>query len=195
MKQFLPTLAMLLVSLATTPSKAQETLRQRTYAVEINPLAYAFNGWSLGFAYQSPQAKHWVFNTGLYAFELPKTFVEQIPGNAGGGWSVKIRTAFTLGADYYPWRDDRSGLAFGLSTVLAQFELGNEFETVNTRYSSLYFVPRASYTWFAFKGLYLAPWLGVELHSKLGGSAALGSRNFEPLKYQFSPNLSIGYAF
>jgi hypothetical protein len=175
---------------------AQESnIQNHTFNIETNPLAFAFRGWSAGFAYHPSKARKWVFNTGVYSFELPKTFVDQIAGNEGEGWNLKIKNAFTLGADYYPWRNDRSGFAFGLSTVWAQFEVTNAIESGKANYNSMYFVPRASYTWFVFKGLYVMPWLGIELHTQPNGSTTVGNMQFEPMKYQFSPNITFGYSF
>jgi len=182
--------------IATIPYlKGQDMTKNRTFSIEANPLAYAFGGWSAGFAYHPKNLDHWVFNTNLYAFELPNAFVDQIPGNENEGWNVKIKTALSLGADYYPWTTDRSGFAFGLSTVIAQFEITNDNEIGNTNYNSLYFVPRAGYTWYAVEDFYIMPWIGVEMHTKLNGNTTVGAQNFEPIKFQFSPNLILGYSF
>lgn len=174
---------------------AQEAAPRRNISLELNPLAYAFGGWSIGTAYQPNKIPHWVFNAGAYAFPFPKTFVEQIAGNKGEDFGVKLRLATTLGADVYPWRKDRAGFAFGLAAVLGDFEITQAAETGKARYQSLYFVPRASYTWYIVKGLYVMPWLGVELHNKVAGTTTVGSREFEPIRYQFSPNFMIGYSF
>lgn len=172
----------------------QEEAPNRKLAIETNPLAFAFKGWSAGVAYHPPQWKHWVFNAGAYSFELPKFFVDQIPGNTEEGWGLQITTAVTAGADYYPWREDRSGLAFGMAAVWANFEVSNQNNSAKAEYSSLYFVPRASYTWFIYEGLYLMPWLGVEFHNKINGDTQVGDLSFEPISVQFSPNLTVGYA-
>lgn len=176
-------------------AKAQNDETYRRFSAEINPLAYAFQGWSIGGTYQPTKLKKWVFNAGAYGFQMPKVFVEQIPGNEGEGFELKIQSAFTVGVDFHPWDSDRSGIAFGLSTVLGNFEVTNENEPGKAEYSSFYLVPRASYTWFLFKGLYLMPWAGLEIHNKLSGSTRVGSLDFEPMDIQFSPNISIGYAF
>jgi hypothetical protein len=188
-------LAIALLLAFTLMAEAQETVPKRTFSVEVNPLAYAFSGWSIGGTYHPKKLNHWVFNAGAYGFEMPEVFVEQIPGNEDMGFEVNINSAFTAGADWYPWTEDRSGFAFGLSTVIAEFEITNENEPGTANYTSLYFVPRASYSWFVFKGLYLMPWVGVEIHNKVNGDTQVGSRNFEPLSTQFSPNITIGYAF
>jgi hypothetical protein len=177
------------------PLQAQEKKPSRTYSLEANPLAYAFGGWSVSGAYNPGKLPAWVFNAGVYAFELPEAFVDQLPGNEGEGWNVNINRAFTLGADYYPWQKDRSGLAFGLSAVLAEFKITNENESGTATYNSLYFVPRASYTWYFFKRFYVMPWLGVEIHNPLDGQPTVGSAKFEPIQFQFSPNIILGYSF
>ena len=186
----------IIVLLTSAPlARAQDTAPERTFSIELNPLAYAFSGWSIGGTYHPQKLNHWVFNAGAYGFEMPEVFVEQIPGNEDKGFEVNINSAFTAGADWYPWTEDRSGFAFGLSTVIAEFEITNKNEPGTANYNSLYFVPRASYSWFVYKGLYLMPWVGVEIHNKISGDTQVGSLNFEPLSTQFSPNIVIGYAF
>jgi len=194
MKNKFITALMLLLTWAPV-AQAQETEPQRKFSVEVNPLAYAFGGWSISGTYHPKSLNHWVFNAGAYGFEMPEVFVEQIPGNEDQGFEVNINSAFTVGADWYPWTEDRSGFALGLSTVMAEFEITNENEPGRANYNSLYFVPRASYSWFVFKGLYVMPWVGLEIHNKISGDTQVGSLDFEPLSTQFSPNITIGYAF
>jgi hypothetical protein len=188
-------IAFFLLLSVTAPLAAQSESRPRNISIELNPLAYAFGGWSIGTAYRPKKIPHWVFNAGAYGFKFPEVFVEQIAGNEGVGFDVRLRLAMTLGTDYYPWREDRQGFAFGMSAVLGAFEITHPDEVGRARYNSLYLVPRASFTWYPWKGLYLMPWAGVELHNQLGGTTAVGTKTFEPIKFQFSPNLSIGYSF
>lgn len=176
-------------------SVAQTSEPDRTFSVEVNPLAFAFSGWSIGGTYNPATLNNWVFNAATYGFEMPEMFVDQIPGNEDEGFELTIKQAFTIGADYYPWSENRSGFAFGLSTVLANFEVTNEEEPGQADYTSFYVVPRASYTWFAYEGFYLMPWVGVEFHTKVSGETQVGTLEFEPMSVQFSPNLSIGYTF
>jgi len=175
--------------------QAQEAKSHCAFSAELNPLAYAFTGWSVGGTYQPATLKRWIFNTGAYGFQMPQFFVDQIPGNEDEGFELQIQLAFTIGADFHPWNRDRSGVALGISTVIANFQVTNEDEAGEADYSSLYVVPRASYTWFLFDRLYLMPWLGVEIHNKISGGTQVGSLDFEPMSIQFSPNISIGYAF
>jgi len=174
---------------------AQDAVPNRTLSIEVNPLAYAFTGWSIGGTYHPTRLNRWVFSAGAYGFQLPDVFVEQIPGNEDKGFELEIGPAVTIGADFYPWNQNRSGLALGLSTVLAGFEVTNENEPGEANYTSLYVVPRASYTWFVFKGLYVMPWVGLEFHNKISGDTQVGTLDFEPMTTQFSPNISIGYYF
>jgi len=176
-------------------AQAQDGETYRGFSAEVNPLAYAFQGWSVGGTYQPAQLKKWVFNAGAYGFQMPEVFVEQIPGNEDEGFELKIQSAFTAGVDFHPWNSDRSGVAFGMSAVLGSFEVTNEDESGKASYSSFYVVPRASYTWFVFRGLYVMPWAGMEIHNKISGNTQVGSLKFEPMTLQFSPNISIGYAF
>ena len=189
---FASTFALLFFAQAAT---AQDVVPDRTLSIEVNPLAYAFTGWSVGGTYHPAQLNRWVFNVGAYGFQLPDVFVEQIPGNEDEGFELEIGPAVTIGADFYPWNRNRSGVALGLSTVLAGFEATNEDKPGEANYTSLYVVPRASYTWFVFKGLYVMPWVGLEFHNKISGDTQVGTLDFEPMTIQFSPNISIGYYF
>lgn len=185
--------ALMLGSLTT--AQAQDSQSQRTFSLEINPLAYAFSGWSVGGTFHPTKSPHWVFNAAAYGFQMPEAFVEQIPGNENKGFALRIRSAVTVGADYYPWSSNRAGWAFGLSTVLAGLEVTHPSEAGNARYSSFYVVPRLSYAWFVLDRLYLMPWVGMEFHTQVGGSTTVGVQTFAPMTQQFSPNLSIGYTF
>ncbi|NBC65195.1 MAG: hypothetical protein GVY07_05950 [Bacteroidetes bacterium] len=176
-------------------ANAQEKEPAHTFSIEVNPLAYAFSGWSVGGTYHPANLNQWVFNAGVYGFQMPETFVDQIPGNEGEGFELNIQSAVTVGADFYPWNQNRSGVAFGLSAVAGNFEVTNENEAGRATYTSLYVVPRVSYTWFAFDRFYLMPWAGVEFHNKISGDTQVGSLNFETMSAQFSPNIIIGYSF
>ena len=192
---FITTAALLVLFTFTQFAQAQDTEPEHTFSIEVNPLAYAFSGWSVGGTYHPQKINRWVFNAGAYGFQMPEVFVEQIPGNEDEGFELEINSAVTIGADFYPWSQNRAGLAFGISTVLANFEATNENEDGSAEYTSQYVVPRASYTWFVFKGFYVMPWVGVEFHNKISGDTQVGSRNFEPMTIQFSPNVTIGFSF
>lgn len=180
---------------STFQALGQEKERHRPFSVELNPLAYAFSGWSLSGTYQPAQLKKWIFNAGAYGFELPSVFVEQIPGNEDEAFALEIQAAGTIGVDFHPWQEDRSGLGFGVSGVVAQFDVTHADEAGQASYTSFYAVPRISYTWFIFKGLYLMPWAGLEIHQKIDGSTQVGTKDFNPMATQFSPNLTVGWAF
>jgi len=188
-------LALFVILMITQLAQAQDTDPKHTFSVELNPLAYAFSGWSVGGSFHPANLNRWVFNAGAYGFQLPDVFVEQIPGNEDEGFELRINSAVTAGADYYPWNKNRRGVAFGLSTVIGNFEVTNESEAGEAQYTSLYVVPRVSYTWFLGSRLYVMPWAGLEFHNKISGDTQVGSLNFEPMTAQFSPNINIGYIF
>ena len=160
--------------------------------VETNPLAPIFRGASLGARVIVPAAPGWSVGGGAYAFTLPAVFVDQIPGNADEGWRVSIRPAGYLSAERH-LRPGGAGLGVGASLVLARFALGNDATPDTTSITQLYLVPRVSYTWFAWRGLFVQPSLGVELHLRVGGDPTLGDREFEPPTVQPSPGISVGY--
>lgn len=188
-------ISLLIVATIAPLAHAQETTPDHKFFIELNPLAYAFNGWSIGGAYQPARLNQWVFNTAVYRFQMPEMFVEQIPGNEDKGFELEIHSAVTAGAEFYPWNQNRSGVSFGLSAVLATFDVTNKNEPGEARYSSFYVVPRLQYTWFVFKDFYVMPWVGVEFHNKIRGDTQVGRLNFEPMTTQFSPNITIGYSF
>lgn len=176
-------------------SYGQQSEEKRTFSVEMNPLAFAFGGWSFGGSYKPAELNHWLFSAATYGFKMPDVFVDQIPGNENKGFNLKIKSAVAIGADYFPWTTNRSGFAVGASAILTDFEVTHKDEAGKANYTGIYVVPRVSYSWFAFKGLYISPSLGVEFHKKLSGNTMVGSQEFTPMSVQFSPNISIGYAF
>jgi hypothetical protein len=131
-------------------------------------------------------------SAGVYGFTLPDAFI--MGDNADKGWEVRLLPAFTLGADYYLDEAGR-GVSFGAALVTTTLRLRSDRVAGDASYQALYVVPRVSYTWFIWRGLYVTPWLGVELHVKLAGEPEIGGQRFEPFFINPSPNLNIGYRF
>lgn len=167
----------------------------RTLSVESNVLAFAFNGASAGVAYRPAADSRLLLGAGAYAFTLPDAFVEQIPGNEGAGFHLRIERALTVSADAYPWRRDRTGVSVGAALVVARFRATHDAEPGAATYTGGYVVPRVGYTRYLLGGLYATPWVGVEVHRRLSGSTDVGARSFSPMSVQFSPNVVFGYSF
>lgn len=159
--------------------------------LETQPLALAFRGASLGVLHQTGHLK---FGGGGYFFTFPDFFVNQSAGNKDEGWNVKILPAFWVEANYM-FRTDGSGVGLGANVVYSNFELTNDTEQGKAHYQALVLIPKVSYTWLFFEHLVVSPGLGVEFHAKVGGETTVGSNDFEPLKIQPLPILSLGYRF
>ena len=162
--------------------------------LETNPLAPVFRGASLGGRVILAAAPRWSFGGGAYAFTLPGLFVDQLPGNADEGWEVAIRPAAYLSVDRH-LKTGGAGFGFGASLVVARFAIGNTATDDTTAITQLYLVPRVTYTWFAWRDLFVQPSLGVELHVRAGGDPMLADRTFEPPTVQPSPGVMVGYRF
>ena len=140
------------------------------------------------------EVPHLAVSGGAYAFTLPSVFVDQIAGNEDEGWGVALRPAGYVAADYF-FRDRGAGVSLGVAVVLARLVISNAASPGSTAYAALYAVPRVAYTTFVWRGLYLAPSLGVEFHAKVAGSTRLGSDSFEPVGVQPTLGLQLGYVF
>lgn len=171
-----------------------EARAERRVIVETTPLALVFRGAGLGARVIPDAAPRWSFGGGAYAFTLPAVFVDQIPGNADEGWRVAIRPAVYASADRH-LRPGGAGFGLGASLVLARFAIGNDATSDEAAFTSLYLVPRVSYSWFVLRDVLIQPSIGVELHWKLGGATTLAGNEFAPPRIQPSPGLMIGYRF
>jgi hypothetical protein len=181
-------LAVLVTNSAQARAEAPEV------ALEISPLATVFRGAGVGSRLRLPAAPKLALGAGAYTFTLPTLFVDQIAGNADEGWNVAIRPAGYVSADYFLDRQGQ-GVSFGLAVVLARFALSSDEVSGATAYTSLYAVPRVGYTWSVWRGLYVAPSVGIELHRQLGGGTQIADRSFEPVGIQPSVGLQVGYVF
>lgn len=161
--------------------------------VETTPLAPVFRGASVGARVVLEAAPRWSFGGGVYAFTLPDLFVDGIAGNADEGWQVAIRPAVYASIDRH-LRDGAAGVGFGVSVVLARFAVGNDATSATTSFVSLYAVPRISYTWFVWSGLFVQASLGVELHLP-GDAPVLAGAEFQRPQLQPSPGVMVGYRF
>jgi hypothetical protein len=185
-KRAFPVVSLALLAFLTVGSTAQAQTH-----VEAQPLALAFRGMSLGVLHQTGHLK---FGGGGYFFTFPDFFVNQSAGNKDEGWNVKILPAFWLEANYM-FRTDGSGVGLGANVVYSNFEITNDIEQGKARYQALVLIPKVSYTWLFFEHLVVSPGLGVEFHAKVSGDTTVGGSDFEPLKIQPLPILSLGYRF
>ena len=191
MSKFRSWVGVLLVAVAATVDAAPAAAAPEI-AVETSPLAPVFRGAGLAVRVRWPAQPRLAFGAGAYAFTLPAVFVDQIAGNADEGWRVAIRPAGHVSADY-GLNARGTGVAFGLAVVLARFAITSDEVPGATAYTSLYAVPRVSYTQPLGRRLYLTPSLGVEFHVQVGGDTQLGDRTFEPLTIQPTVGLQLGY--
>lgn len=178
-------LAVLVASLAASGAAQAQT------HIETQPLALAFQGVSVGALHQVGHVK---FGGGFYFFTFPELFVDQSPGNASEGWNVTILPAVWLEGNYQ-FQEDGTGVGIGANLVYSNFQITNDNAPGQAQYQALVLIPKVTYTWVLFSHLVLSPGLGVELHAKVGGNTAVGSSEFEPLRIQPLPILSVGYRF
>ncbi|HEX5752002.1 MAG TPA: hypothetical protein VFZ09_37630 [Archangium sp.] len=177
--------ALLLVFLATAGTAHAQT------HIETQPLALAFRGVSVGALHQVGHVK---FGGGFYFFSFPDFFVDQSPGNANEGWNVTVSPAFWLEGNYQ-FQEDGTGLGLGANVVYSNFQITQDTAPGRAQYQALVFIPKVTYTWVFFSHLVVSPGLGLELHAKVGGNTTVGTNDFEPLRLQPLPILSVGYRF
>ncbi len=160
---------------------------RKTFEIEIDPIAYMLNGYSLHGIYNH---KHLRFDFGYYGIETP--------GKLTGNENYRIRsTGFGLKVNYLIKKIN----GFYAGTDLGYGEtIATENETkANDTGHNLSFGMHLGYRFFLFphqhkalRGLYLTPWAGISynhVHDKIKFT------NYKDSKLGYFATFHIGYRF
>lgn len=184
--------SLLLLTLALVPRvKAQETAPRipTTFELEVDPLAYIMNGYSVHAIYAPG---HLRFDLGAYGLELP----EGLRTNEGfstqhGGYGLKVNYSF----------HGIKGLFVGVGTGYSTEEATHLESGTSATGHTVGVGVQVGYRFFLIKdangrprGLYLAPWIGLDRNFHVD------EVRFEGLEYKQSdwqpfPTVHIGYRF
>jgi hypothetical protein len=188
--------------IASIPAMAQSddylqiftTNYNSSLSIEIDPMAFILKGHSIHLRYSPMASDHFLVGIGAYALNLPDAIVDLNSHNRDRGWSVRIRSAYALYAEYFP-KTTNDGWFIGEQVGIQSFKLNNNREgTASTSFNTVLAMTYTGYSWRPRGGSwYLKPWVGVGLTDRIDGINRIGSS-----RYQVGPivpffTLHVGY--
>ncbi len=165
-------------------------------SVEIDPIAFLYNGLSVHVRYQPMFSERFVVGAGGYALDLPQQIIDFNPENRNEGWKMRIRSAYMIYGELYA-KTANHGWFIGEQIGFQSFKVSNSREfTGSATFNNLLLMTFAGYSWYPGKGsFYLKPWVGLGYTEKVDGITKAGT-----LKYDIAPlfpylTVHIGYTF
>jgi hypothetical protein len=162
---------------------------QKRVDVEVDPSAYALNGYSL-------HAGYWVdrlrLNLGAFSLDVP----EDVHGEKG--LDVTFH-GYGLKAQYFPFAEgfpyaSRSGCFLGLDGGVVK-RLVRDPEAGESSYRNLYGGgAEAGWRFQSSQGFYITPWVGIAGAAN-GEPVMVGGRDFGERDYVVFPAVHIGMLF
>lgn len=178
--------ALAFLLLLAAPAAAQTTDR---IEVETDPLTYFNQGYSAQAAIKPASIPRLRAQVSTFAQDLP-SFAMAKPG-----WNIRIGGA-TAGADVY-LSPGRTGLFAGVMGSYVESTLTRDDSPgVSRRVTLAGAMPRIGYQWFPFgRGVYLTPWVGVNLAAKIWGTAELGGHSYPKPSVFPQAAVHLGFRF
>lgn len=171
----LPSLIILIIVLFSPRNFAQ------TY-IEVDPLAYAFNGHSLHIGYQ---VKGFRIQLGSFSAEYPDFMKENKSFNIDqSGFGVKF--------DYYGKNPEGVfiGLEYGITKM--KYSLSGS-QTIEKDQNLLGL--RTGYKMKFGKCFYLMPWVGLDRNLSDTSKISINNEEYTPQKWVVFPTVHIGFDF
>lgn len=168
--------------LADTPAVAR-TAPGPKLDVEVDPIAYVLSGYSVHLGVTWNRFR---LDLGVFALELP----EKLHGTKGvdvwgQGFGAKL--------DYYVAQED-TGLFAGVQLSRATEEVTDRATMETHSASHITIGARVGYRYEFAKGLYVLPWLGVDV-STSSRTQRVAGKSYEPGRVLFFPTLHLGKRF
>jgi hypothetical protein len=180
----LPTLLVLSITLlkAQTPNNTR-------FEVEVDPIAYALNGYSLHGILVHKKLR---FDVGVFGIKQPDGY----SGNKGfstytSGYGLKVNYLFGKNETWF------SGVGLGYSTNHVTHQATNQ----ENKQAVVGVGVHIGYRWFMFKqrtsmvkNLYLGPWASLDFNTADKKIAAANQNYIQP-RFSIFPTVHIGYKF
>lgn len=164
------------LGLLATPATAQTE-------IEVDPIAYALNGYSLHIARVLGSTR---LDVGVFGADVPKAF------HGNDGWSSSIRGA-GIKWDYVG--SDSDGLFVGLDGGYMRNKYTWEAADQSAERDVVGLGVRGGYRLpIGRSGLYLAPWVGVS-YNLAGDDVQLDGERFDRNPVEVFPTIHIGWRF
>ncbi len=173
----------------TPPAQAETTTEpdvqdaEVSADIEIDPIAYAFDGFSLhaGIAY-----KRLRIDLGAYAMSLPGFLNDQDAFDVSfNGYGVKVQ--------YFVFEEQTGGfvgLGTGVSNVLVK-RVGTQLADTHTQFSA---GANLGWRFDLVGGFYATPWVGFD-YTFNPKDVTLAGETFESNPFMIFPTVHLGYRF
>jgi len=182
-------IATLLFAVLTVDSSAQETHSANRFEVEIDPIAYLLQGYSLHGVYVYDRIRT---DLGVFGITQPEGY--------GGNDGFQVKTqGLGVKVNYLLDENERwfAGIGMGYSNNRITLQGTNETHNQNVFGVGIH----AGYRWFvtenevsAFRNLYLAPWCSVDYNHTVN-DVSFTAKKYKQHPVSFFPTVHIGYRF
>jgi hypothetical protein len=173
--------ALLAPSLAQAEESSHAPSTAVTADVELDPIAYALDGYSL---HVGINRDHLRLDLGAYALAIPAWVHGQEGFDASfDGYGAKLQ---------YFLRGDRLGAFAGIGGGVARVRI--ERDGLAARETMFSAGAHVGYRFAIAKGIYATPWIGVD-YAFDPADVMLGGERFEGKHWSVFPTVHLGYRF
>lgn len=191
-------LAMIVLSLTFTATSllAQEKDDRKTkFSIEIDPVTFAFGGYSAHIRIQPKTSDHSLFGVGIYAMDFPDVFVDFNSKNKDKGWDVRLNQGYGFFGEHHFTEVNRKWFV-GTQISIQEYKIENESIGGSEKFTNFLTMGYFGYTIKPFKNnMYIKPWAGIGYTSKISGNNTLGNLEYDISPITMFATLQIGYTF
>jgi hypothetical protein len=179
----------LLLAFTASTSQAQQLKKTSRFEVEIDPIAYGLQGYSLHGIYVNKRLRT---DLGAFGIKQPEGYgVNKGFQVTTHGWGLKLNYLLNEKETWFG--------GVGTGYAVNSIERKETSETHSQKVVSV--GVHLGYRWFAFqnkdsawKNLYLAPWCSVDYNSPLK-KVSFNDATYKQQTLSFFPTVHIGYKF
>lgn len=174
-------------------TKAQTERAQ--FSLEIDPITYAFQGFSLHARITPKGSQHLFLGLGAYAMNMPDVLVNSNKANREEGWNSRLNQGYSFFFEYH-FAEVNKKFFVGAQTGIQEYKISNlNFEN-DTKFTNYIAMAYFGYTIKPFKNnLYFKPWAGIGYTSQIGGSNQLGTESYDIAPMAPFATFHVGYTF
>ncbi|MCJ8290543.1 MAG: hypothetical protein HRT58_12820 [Crocinitomicaceae bacterium] len=184
--------AVLFLTMGTTLNAQTERAQ---FSIEIDPITYAFNGFSIHARMTPKGSDHLFFGVGAYAMDMPDVLVNTNKFNRDEGWNSRLNQGYSFFFEYHFSEVNRK-LFIGAQTGVQEYKVSNDNFEGSTKFTNYIAMAYLGYTIKPFKNnLYFKPWAGLGYTSQIAGNNTLGAENYEIAPLIPFVTFHIGYTF
>jgi hypothetical protein len=161
--------------------------------IETDPSTFVFSGFSAHVRWRPAVSPRWAFGAGVYAMNLPSIYTKLAADNRGEGWSLRARLGTAVFIDRF-FGDTADGAFVGIETGTQSLEASRAGGAA--RFTTVLLLPRIGYLYRPFaSGLYLMPWFGAGMTTRLAGHTDVAGRDYVVFPFIAFATLHAGWRF